>query len=71
MQRISQRLTGRIKELAEKYATPMPALTSEVTTAASLLKFNDDAALLWFVKNHEWGKEMLLYISVQRIWVNY
>lgn len=30
MERISQRLTGRIKELAERYATPMPALTTEV-----------------------------------------
>lgn len=30
MERISRRLTGRIKELAERYATPMPALTSEV-----------------------------------------
>jgi type I restriction enzyme M protein len=30
MQRISQRLTGRIKELAERYESPMPALTNEV-----------------------------------------
>jgi len=30
MEHISQRLTGRIKELAERYATPMPALTAEV-----------------------------------------
>ena len=29
MDRISQRLTGRIKELAERYATPLPTLLSE------------------------------------------
>lgn len=32
MERVSQRLTGRIKELAERYATPMPAVTIEVET---------------------------------------
>ena len=30
MQRISQRLTGRIKELAERYETPLPQLSNEV-----------------------------------------
>ena len=30
MDRISQRLTQRIKELAERYETPLPAQTSEV-----------------------------------------
>lgn len=30
MERISQRLTGRIKELAERYDTPMSAMTTEV-----------------------------------------
>jgi len=30
MERISQRLTGRIKELAERYETPLPAITAEV-----------------------------------------
>ena len=30
MERISQRLTGRIKELAERYAMPLPSLTAEV-----------------------------------------
>ncbi|MCR4319542.1 MAG: type I restriction-modification system subunit M [Candidatus Brocadiaceae bacterium] len=30
MERISQRLTGRIKELAERYVIPLPALTNEV-----------------------------------------
>ncbi|EKD29047.1 MAG: type I restriction-modification system, M subunit [uncultured bacterium] len=29
MDRISQRLTQRIKELAERYATPLPKLISE------------------------------------------
>jgi type I restriction enzyme M protein len=29
MNRISQRLTGRIKELAERYATPLPRLVTE------------------------------------------
>jgi len=32
MDRISQRLTGRIKELAERYATPLPILTNETET---------------------------------------
>jgi type I restriction enzyme M protein len=31
MQRISQRLTQRIKELAERYETPMPTLLNEVS----------------------------------------
>lgn len=31
MDRISQRLTGRIKELAERYETPAPQMTKEVT----------------------------------------
>jgi type I restriction enzyme M protein len=30
MERISQRLTQRIKELAERYETPMPKQTTEV-----------------------------------------
>jgi len=32
MNRISQRLTGRIKELAERYATPLPTLVTETET---------------------------------------
>lgn len=32
LNRISQTLTGRIKELAERYATPLPKLTEEVET---------------------------------------
>lgn len=34
MDRISQRLTGRIKELAERYATPLPKLLTETETIA-------------------------------------
>ena len=30
LDRVSQSLTGRIKQLAERYATPLPALTIEV-----------------------------------------
>src|SRR5206468_2497667 len=30
LNRISQALTGRIKELAERYATPLPGLSEEV-----------------------------------------
>ena len=32
MDRISQRLTGRIKELAERYASPLPILVTETVT---------------------------------------
>jgi len=32
IERISQRLTGRIKELAERYATPLPILVNETET---------------------------------------
>ena len=34
LDRVSQTLTGRIRELAERYATPMPQLTEEVETLA-------------------------------------
>jgi type I restriction enzyme M protein len=30
MQRVSQRLTGRVKELAERYKMPLPALTTDI-----------------------------------------
>ncbi|MCF5023862.1 class I SAM-dependent DNA methyltransferase [Pseudomonas lurida] len=33
--RVSQTLTGRIRELIERYATPLPQLTDEVATLAS------------------------------------
>jgi type I restriction enzyme M protein len=34
LDRVSQTLTGRIRELAERYATPLPQLTGEVATLA-------------------------------------
>jgi type I restriction enzyme M protein len=34
LERVSQTLTGRIRELAERYATPLPQLTDEVATLA-------------------------------------
>lgn len=34
LDRISQTLTGRIRELAERYATPLPQLTDEVEALA-------------------------------------
>jgi type I restriction enzyme M protein len=35
LDRVSQTLTGRIRELAERYATPLPQLTDEVTMLAA------------------------------------
>ena len=35
LDRVSQALTGRIRELAERYATPLPQLTDEVATLAA------------------------------------
>jgi type I restriction enzyme M protein len=35
LDRVSQTLTGRIRELAERYATPLPKLTEEVETLAA------------------------------------
>ena len=35
LDRVSQTLTGRIRELAERYATPLPQLTLEVATLAA------------------------------------
>ena len=32
---VSQTLTGRIRELAERYATPLPDLTDEVAALAA------------------------------------
>ncbi|HAO79752.1 MAG TPA: type I restriction endonuclease subunit M, partial [Verrucomicrobia subdivision 3 bacterium] len=34
LDRVSQTLTGRIRQLAERYATPLPQLTGEVATLA-------------------------------------
>jgi type I restriction enzyme M protein len=38
LDRVSQTLTGRIRELAERYATPLPQLTDEVATLAALVE---------------------------------
>jgi type I restriction enzyme M protein len=35
LDRVSQTLTGRVRELAERYATPLPQLTDEVATLAA------------------------------------
>ena len=35
LDRVSQTLTGRIRQLAERYATPLPQLTEEVATLAA------------------------------------
>ncbi len=35
LDRVSQTLTGRIRELAERYATPLPKLEDEVATLAA------------------------------------
>ncbi len=35
MERVSQTLTGRIRELAERYATPLPKITEEVETLSA------------------------------------
>lgn len=35
LDRVSQTLTGRVRELAERYATPLPQLTSELETLAA------------------------------------
>ena len=34
LDRVSQTLTGRIRQLAERYAAPLPKLTDEVETLA-------------------------------------
>ena len=35
LDRVSQTLTGRIRELSERYATPLPQLEREVATLAA------------------------------------
>ena len=35
LDRVSQALTGRIKQLAERYAAPLPKLSEEVGTLAA------------------------------------
>ena len=49
MERISQRLTQRIKELAERYETPIPKQTAEV--AALELRVNTHLEKMGFVWN--------------------
>ena len=38
LDRVSQTLTGRIRQLAERYATPLPQLTDEVAALAARVK---------------------------------
>jgi type I restriction enzyme M protein len=38
LDRVSQTLTGRIRELAERYATPLPRLTEGVATLAAKIE---------------------------------
>jgi len=38
LDRVSQALTGRVRQLAERYATPLPHLTAEVETLAARVK---------------------------------
>ena len=35
VERVSQTLTGRVRELAERYAAPLPALAAEVETLSA------------------------------------
>jgi type I restriction enzyme M protein len=35
LDRVSQTLTGRIRELAERYATPLPQVTSQIVMLAA------------------------------------
>jgi type I restriction enzyme M protein len=35
LDRVSQTLTGRIRELAKRYATPLPRLSEEVVTLSA------------------------------------
>lgn len=48
LDRVSQTLTGRIRELAERYATPLPALVEEVDTlAARVNKHLERMGVVW------------------------
>ena len=46
LDRVSQALTGRTRQLAERYATPLPALNAEVEALAS--KVNGHLAKMGF-----------------------
>ena len=47
MERISQRLTGRIKALMERYETPLPAIDKELTELGN--RVNAHLAKMGFV----------------------
>ncbi|MBL8379409.1 MAG: SAM-dependent DNA methyltransferase [Burkholderiales bacterium] len=48
LERVSQTLTGRIRELAERYATPLPQLTTEVVMlGARVEKHLEKMGVLW------------------------
>jgi type I restriction enzyme M protein len=49
MDRISQRLTQRVKELAERYETPMPQMASRVSELEA--KVNQHLAKMGFAWN--------------------
>jgi len=56
LDRVSQTLTGRIRQLAERYATPLPRLTDEVATLANrvdghLRRMNRDISGEWKVES--------------------
>ena len=40
LDRVSQTLTGRIRQLAERYATPLPQLTDEVAALAAKVELH-------------------------------
>jgi type I restriction enzyme M protein len=40
LDRVSQTLTGRIRQLAERYATPLPQLTDDLATLTCRVKEN-------------------------------
>ena len=48
LDRVSKTLTGRIRQLAERYEAPLPQITSEVETlAARVEKHLDKMGVLW------------------------
>lgn len=46
LDRVSQTLTGRVKQLAERYATPMPKLVEEVEALSA--RVDEHLALMGF-----------------------
>ena len=55
MERISQALTQRVKELAERYETPMPQMVSRVAKLET--KVNRYLERMGFSMNGEWKME--------------